>query len=43
MKTFTRRGGKVVLLPANDRLEPMVFRPDEVRVFGKVVTVLRRL
>jgi len=43
VKTFTRRGGKVVLLPANDRLEPMVFRPDEVRVFGKVVTVLRRL
>ena len=43
VKTFTRRAGKVVLLPANDRLEPMVFRPDDVKVFGKVVTVLRRL
>jgi repressor LexA len=43
VKTYTRRSGKVVLLPSNARLEPMVFRPDEVRVFGKVVTVLRRL
>ena len=43
VKTFTRKGGKVVLLPANARLEPMVFAPGDVRVFGKVVTVLRRL
>jgi repressor LexA len=43
VKTFTRKGGKVVLFPANARLEPMVFAPGDVRVFGKVVTVLRRL
>ncbi len=43
VKTFTRKAGKVVLLPANARLEPMVFAPGDVRVFGKVVTVLRRL
>jgi repressor LexA len=43
VKTFTRKAGKVVLLPANTRLEPMVFAPADVRVFGKVVTVLRRL
>jgi repressor LexA len=43
VKTFSRKGGKVVLLPANARLEPMSFEPDEVTVFGKVVTVLRRV
>ena len=36
-------GGRVVLHPANERLEPMVFPPNEVAVFGKVVTVLRRV
>ena len=43
VKTFTRKGGKVVLVPANSRLSPMVFDPADVRVFGRVVTVLRRL
>ena len=43
VKTFTRKGPKVVLVPANSRLEPMVFDPDEVTVYGRVVTVLRRL
>jgi repressor LexA len=43
VKTYSRKGGKVVLTPANSRLEPMVFEPDQVQVFGKVVTVLRRL
>jgi repressor LexA len=43
VKTFSRKGDKVVLIPANPRLEPMVFDPTEVNVFGRVVTVLRRL
>jgi repressor LexA len=43
VKRFTTKGDKVVLEPANERLDPMVFDPQEVRVFGKVVTVLRRL
>jgi repressor LexA len=43
VKTFTRKGDKVVLLPANPRLSPMEFSSDEVNVFGRVVTVLRRL
>jgi repressor LexA len=43
VKTYTKKAGKVTLLPANARLEPMVFSPDEVRVYGRVVTVLRRL
>ena len=43
VKTYTRKRGKVVLLPANARLSPMEFDGDDVRIFGKVVTVLRRL
>jgi repressor LexA len=43
VKTYTRKGGKVVLVPANPALEPMTYDPDEVTIFGKVVTVLRRL
>jgi repressor LexA len=43
VKTYTRKGNKVVLVPANARLEPMVFDPADVVIFGKVVTVLRRL
>ncbi|MBA2282448.1 MAG: transcriptional repressor LexA [Acidimicrobiia bacterium] len=43
VKTYTRRGGKVVLQPHNPTMEPMEFDPDEVQIFGRVVTVLRRL
>jgi repressor LexA len=43
VKTYTRQGSRVVLLPANQRLAPMEFDAAEVQVFGKVVTVLRRL
>lgn len=43
VKTYTRKGGKVVLLPANPALGPMEFDPDEVAVYGRVVTVMRKL
>ena len=43
VKTYSKKGGKVVLLPANQRLSPMEFDPADVRIYGKVVTVLRRL
>jgi repressor LexA len=43
VKTFTRDGGNVVLVPANPRLGPMEYDPGDVQVFGRVVTVLRRL
>ena len=43
VKTFDRDGDKIVLIPHNARLSPMVFDADEVQVFGKVVTVMRRL
>ncbi len=43
VKTFTRKGNKIVLLPANARLAPMEFDAAEVTIYGKVVTVVRRL
>jgi repressor LexA len=43
VKTFSRRGEEIVLSPANARLQPMVLDPDDVTIYGKVVTVLRRL
>ena len=43
VKTFTTQGDRVVLVPANPTLGPMEFDAGEVQVFGRVVTVLRRL
>ncbi len=43
VKRFSRRRGRVVLSPANATMTPMEFAPEEVTVYGKVVTVLRRL
>jgi repressor LexA len=44
VKTFARRDGNVVLNPANAAYEPMVFgRDDGLTIFGKVVTIVRRL
>jgi repressor LexA len=43
VKTYQRTGSTITLLPANARLAPMVFAPEDITVFGKVVTVMRRL
>lgn len=43
VKTYARRGEKIVLVPANAALSPLEFEPEEVTIYGKVVTVLRRL
>ena len=43
VKTYRRDGDTVVLEPANEALEPMRFERGGVDVFGKVVTVLRKL
>jgi repressor LexA len=43
VKTYTRRNGKVVLVPANPTLEAMELDPSDVAIFGKVVTVMRKL
>lgn len=43
VKTFLRRRNKIVLRPENEELDELVYDPDEVSIYGKVVTVLRRL
>jgi repressor LexA len=44
VKTFRKKGSSIVLEPANPRLSPMVYGPgDGVAIYGKVVSVLRRL
>jgi repressor LexA len=43
VKTFARKRGKIVLTPANPSMSPLELDPDETTVYGKVVTVLRRL
>jgi repressor LexA len=44
VKTLRRgSGGAVTLVPANSELEPMTFPADEVQIYGRVVTVMRRL
>lgn len=43
IKYYKREGDFVVLTPANSSMKPMRFAPDEVAIYGKVVTVLRRV
>jgi repressor LexA len=43
VKTYTKKGNTVTLLPANQRLSPMPFHPNEVTIYGKVVTVIRKV
>ena len=43
VKRFSTHGERVVLTPANQRLSPMEYDSAEITVYGKVVTVLRRL
>lgn len=43
VKRYTIEGDKVVLVPANPRMEPLALDPADVDVFGRVVTVLRRV
>ena len=43
VKTFTRSGATVTLVPSNPRLEPMELPAADVTVYGRVVTVLRKL
>jgi len=43
VKTLMKKRGSVVLRPANATMEDLVFTPDEVTIYGKVVTLLRRL
>ena len=42
-KDLGRKANKIVLTPSNATMVPMVFDPDQVTIYGKVVTVMRRL
>ena len=43
VKRLSREGDNVVLIPANQTMQPLVYAGSEVQIFGKVVTVLRRV
>jgi repressor LexA len=43
VKNISFRNGSVVLLPSNKEFEPMEFDAADVAVFGRVVTVMRKL
>jgi len=43
VKAFDRDGDVVVLEPANDAFQPIRRPASEVRIYGRVVTVLRRI
>ena len=43
VKTYQPDGDRIVLVPANSTMQPMVFAADEVTIYGRVVTVMRRL
>lgn len=43
VKTFRRNRSRITLEPANSSYEPIELAADEVTIYGKVVTVLRRL
>ena len=43
VKTLRRRGPDIVLEPANPAMEPMEFPGGDVPIYGRVVTVMRRL
>jgi repressor LexA len=43
VKTFTRKGSKIVLLPANAAYQPIELDPADVRLYGRVITIVRRL
>lgn len=43
VKTYGRKGSKIVLQPSNSEMQPMVFDPADVQIYGKVVSVIRRL
>jgi repressor LexA len=43
VKTLQRRGGKIVLVPSNPSFDEMEFDEDDVDIYGRVVTVLRKL
>lgn len=48
VKTYTKEGSDIILSPSNSTMSPMSFSPSDhaegqVLIFGKVVTVLRKI
>lgn len=43
VKTYRRDGDTVVLVPANPTMAPLSFPAHEVAIYGRVVTVMRKL
>jgi len=43
VKTFIRKDGKILLRPSNASMSDLVFSPGEIEIYGKVVTVIRRV
>ncbi len=43
IKTFRSEGTEIILIPWNSSMEPMRFPAGDVSIFGKVVTVMRKL
>jgi repressor LexA len=43
VKTFLRKRNKVVLRPSNPTMEDLVFDPTDVQIYGKLVTLMRRM
>jgi len=43
VKTYRPTDGRIVLEPANPRLSPMEYSSEDVQIYGRVVTVMRKL
>ncbi len=43
IKTFIKKDRKIILRPANSEMSDIVLKEYNLQIFGKVVTVLRRL
>ena len=43
LKKIYREKGRIRLQPANQTMQPMYFKPEEVEIQGKVIAVLRKL
>jgi repressor LexA len=43
VKTFIRKRNKVILRPSNPTMEDLVYDPLDVQIYGKLVTLMRRM
>ena len=43
VKRYSAADGSITLTPANQAMSPMVFEEGDVSLYGRVVTVMRRL